>query len=80
MKRSFGPRFAYSRIEPSPSNLAVIGRYILTPDIFEALEENIRIARKESTPLCQDTGFAVLFVEMGQEVAVRRYRPSPDSE
>jgi UTP--glucose-1-phosphate uridylyltransferase len=27
------------RREDAPSNLAIIGRYILTPDIFEALEE-----------------------------------------
>lgn len=24
--------------EPEPSNLAIIGRYILTPDIFELIE------------------------------------------
>src|SRR4030095_14082451 len=27
------------RREDAPSNLAIIGRYILTPDVFEALEE-----------------------------------------
>jgi UTP--glucose-1-phosphate uridylyltransferase len=27
------------RVEDAPSNLAIIGRYILTPDIFPALEE-----------------------------------------
>jgi UTP--glucose-1-phosphate uridylyltransferase len=26
-------------MEQAPSNLAIIGRYILTPDIFKALEE-----------------------------------------
>jgi fumarate hydratase class I len=31
-------------------------------NVFEALEENIRIARKESTPLCQDTGTNIYFV------------------
>lgn len=30
------------RIEDAPSNLAIIGRYILTPGIFEALQETVR--------------------------------------
>lgn len=30
------------RVEDAPSNLAIIGRYILTPDIFPALEETAK--------------------------------------
>ena len=37
-------------------------------DILEKLVENARIARDEGIPICQDTGFAVVFVEIGQEV------------
>lgn len=37
-------------------------------DILEKLVENARIAREEGIPICQDTGFAVVFVEVGQEV------------
>ncbi|MEJ2428154.1 MAG: fumarate hydratase [Deltaproteobacteria bacterium] len=37
-------------------------------DILEKLVENARIAREEEIPICQDTGFAVIFVELGQEV------------
>ncbi len=37
-------------------------------DILEKLLENARIAREEGIPICQDTGFAVVFVELGQEV------------
>ncbi len=37
--------------------------------VFQQLLENIEIARSESTPICQDTGFAVVFMEIGQEVA-----------
>jgi len=29
-------------VEEAPSDLAIIGRYILTPDIFDALEETPR--------------------------------------
>jgi fumarate hydratase subunit alpha len=37
-------------------------------DILEKLIENAHIAREEGIPICQDTGFAVVFVELGQEV------------
>lgn len=37
---------------------------------LKILIENARIAREEHAPMCQDTGFAVLFVELGQEVAI----------
>ncbi|MDW7710932.1 MAG: fumarate hydratase [Deferrisomatales bacterium] len=37
-------------------------------DILDQLCENARIAREEKLPLCQDTGFAVVFVELGQDV------------
>jgi len=34
------------------------------------LLENAKIAREEGVPLCQDTGLAVVFVEIGQDVHV----------
>ncbi len=37
-------------------------------DILKELKENARIAREEQVPICQDTGFAVIFVELGQDV------------
>jgi len=37
-------------------------------EILKELKENARIAREENVPICQDTGFAVVFVELGQEV------------
>ena len=37
-------------------------------DVFRQLLENARIAREEEVPLCQDTGSAVLFVDLGQDV------------
>ena len=42
-----------------------VGRYSL-----EKIKENARIARETSVPLCQDTGLAVLFVELGQDVHI----------
>ena len=36
--------------------------------ILGSLQENLQIAGEEMIPICQDTGMAVLFVEVGQEV------------
>lgn len=36
--------------------------------ILEKLEENLKIAGEDSIPICQDTGMAVVFAEIGQEV------------
>ena len=40
--------------------------------ILSDLEENLEIAKNESIPICQDTGMAVVFVEVGQNVKVKR--------
>ncbi len=37
-------------------------------EILAQLLENARIAREDEVPVCQDTGFALWFVELGQEV------------
>ena len=37
-------------------------------EILDQLLENARIAREEQVPICQDTGLAVIFLEVGQEV------------
>ncbi len=39
-------------------------------EILELLVENTRIAASEELPICQDTGMAVVFVELGQEVHI----------
>lgn len=36
--------------------------------ILNQLQENLEIADKEMIPICQDTGMAVIFMEIGQEV------------
>jgi len=38
--------------------------------ILNSLHENLDIARKDMIPICQDTGMAVIFVEIGQEVHI----------
>jgi len=37
-------------------------------DILAQLLENVRLARDTNMPLCQDTGLAVVFLEIGQDV------------
>jgi len=39
-------------------------------DILRQLIENARIARENSVPMCQDTGFTVVFMELGQDVRI----------
>lgn len=39
-------------------------------EIFDQLIENITIAGEKNIPLCQDTGMAVIFVEIGQDVHI----------
>ena len=36
--------------------------------ILNQLQDNLKIADEEMIPICQDTGMAVLFVEIGQDV------------
>lgn len=36
--------------------------------VFEQLLRNAEIAENESIPICQDTGFSVIFMEVGQDV------------
>ena len=38
--------------------------------VMEQLIENANIAKNEQVPMCQDTGFAVFFVELGQDVHI----------
>ena len=40
----------------------------LGKEILSKLEENLTIAQNDMIPICQDTGMAVFFVEVGQEV------------
>jgi len=40
----------------------------LAVEILKELKENARIAKEEKVPICQDTGFTVVFMELGQEV------------
>lgn len=44
---------------------AVLGKQIL-----EQLQDNLKIASDEMIPICQDTGMAVVFLEIGQDIHI----------
>jgi fumarate hydratase subunit alpha len=52
----------YAKKENSP-----IGKQIL-----EQILINAKLAKEENRPMCQDTGIAVIFVELGQEVHISK--------
>ena len=41
---------------------------LLGCQILSQLQDNLKIAEEEMIPICQDTGMAVIFIEIGQEV------------
>ena len=36
--------------------------------VLNQLQDNLKIAAEEMIPICQDTGMAVIFMEIGQDV------------
>jgi fumarate hydratase subunit alpha len=40
-------------------------------EVIGLLKENARIAREDRVPICQDTGIAVFFVEVGQDLRIK---------
>ena len=51
--------------EAAETERSAVGRQVL-----EQLKENLHIAEEEMIPVCQDTGMAVFFVEIGQDVHI----------
>ncbi len=41
-------------------------------EVFKQILENVKIAKDEKLGLCQDTGLAVFFVELGEDVELRK--------
>ena len=42
----------------------------LGKQILAQLEDNLKIAAQDMIPICQDTGMAVIFIEIGQEIHI----------
>lgn len=43
----------------------------IAKDVLSQLIENIDIAEKEQIPMCQDTGFTIIYLEIGQDVHIK---------
>ncbi len=41
---------------------------VLGKKVLNSLEENLKIAGEDMIPICQDTGMAIIFIKVGQEV------------
>jgi fumarate hydratase subunit alpha len=44
---------------------------LVARDVLDKLIENTEVSKKEEIPLCQDTGAAVVMLELGQEVHIK---------
>ena len=74
--RAVGDLFVDANCNLGEDVLAAFDRAIekdespVAKEVIRELKENARIARDEQSPICQDTGLAVLFVEIGQDAHV----------
>ena len=59
------PDMEAALINAGESEISPLGKQVLSQ-----LRENLKIADEDMIPICQDTGMAVVFVEMGQEVHI----------
>ena len=60
--------FLASDMDEAMKQAAQSERSELGQQILCQLQENLKIAGEDMIPICQDTGMAVVFVELGQEV------------
>ena len=58
-------------IEAALKNGAAAETVELSKAALECLLDNIKTAKETSIPLCQDTGLAVIFAEIGQEIHIK---------
>jgi fumarate hydratase subunit alpha len=68
--------FIKANIELGQDALSLLAQAVKTEtsersvQVLDQILENARIAREDQMPLCQDTGLAIVFVELGQAVHV----------
>ncbi len=68
--------FVKANIEIGQDVLSLLARAVKTETsergihVLEQILENARIACEDRLPLCQDTGLAIVFIELGQDVHV----------
>ncbi len=60
--------FLSKDMEESLCNATISEKAPLGKQILQQLRDNMKIAGEDMIPICQDTGMAVVFLEIGQEV------------
>ncbi len=60
-----------SDVESRVRNAGESETSILGKQILNQLSENLDIAATDNIPICQDTGMAIIFVKLGQEVQIK---------
>lgn len=55
-------------MDEAMKNATNIEESVIGKQILNQLQENLIIAKEEMIPICQDTGMAVIFMEIGQDV------------
>ncbi len=64
------PHFLSSDMKEALNKAVRDEKSTLGKQVLQSLQDNLKIAEEEMIPICQDTGMAVLFVEVGQEVHI----------
>jgi len=62
--------FLSSEVTSKITECYVEEKWPVAHDILGKILENIEIAKEDQVPICQDTGIACVFIEMGQEVHI----------
>ena len=60
--------FLSDDMDKALKNAAETEKSPLGKQILNQLQENLKIAGEDMIPICQDTGMAVVFLEIGQDV------------
>ncbi len=62
--------FLSSDMKDALYNSCDIEKSALGKQVLEQLKENLKIAGEDMIPICQDTGMAVVFIKLGQDVHI----------
>lgn len=58
-------------VEDSINHVLANEKSQLGREILREIIQNAEIARRKKVPICQDTGMVVVFIELGQEIAIK---------
>ena len=62
--------FLSSDMKEALYNSCEAEKSVLGKQVLEQLKENLKIAGEDMIPICQDTGMAVVFIKVGQDVHI----------